>query len=77
MSPSIINFEAMTDYFNCVVVHISAWRALTGEDTGGHTDATAWKGPAGFKMPGRINSTPAMTAACSLDPQPDSCPRWL
>lgn len=34
LSPSIINCRAMTGYFNCVIVHISAWRALTGEDTG-------------------------------------------
>lgn len=76
LSPSIINCGAMT-VLNCVIVHISACRALTGEDTGGHTDVTVWKRPGGFKMPGRINSPPAMTAARCLDPQPDSCPHWL
>ena len=54
LSPSIIICRVMTDYFNYVIVHISAWRALTGEDTGGCTDATVWRGPGGLKCQGRL-----------------------
>lgn len=76
---SPINHWVMTDYLNCVIVHTSAWRALTSEDTGSHTDVTVWKGAWGIQMPGRINSPPAMTATRRRrrDPQPESCPRWL
>lgn len=54
MSQSIINCRAMTDYFNCVIVHIGAWRALTGEDTGGRADVTVCNGPGGVKCQGRL-----------------------
>ena len=35
------------------------------------------EGAWGLKMPRRINSPAAVTAACCPDPQPDSCPRWF
>lgn len=35
------------------------------------------EGAWGLKMPWRINSPAAVTAACCPDPQPDSCPHWF
>ena len=77
MSPSPINRQVVTLYFSCVIVHMSAWRAITSGGAGVPHRCNCLEVSCGFQMPGRINPPPAMTATRCLDPQPESCPCWL